>query len=145
MSIAPFQSRYSSASGGRSRCAFSSWSAQVAAIVTGWPSHFWKLPSETPSPDAPAYQPPTTGPSGVAEALGSAVPAGVASEVDGAGAAPGARVGDASPRDPAGSSGGTPRSKGNRGGRDHAVSSRQVPLVGLRRQLDVAPDAVSSR
>ena len=49
-------------------------------MVTGWPSHLWNAPSATPRPEAPAYQPPTSGLDGVG--LGAALGATSPSDVD---------------------------------------------------------------
>src|SRR5512142_2028125 len=70
MSSAPCQFLYSPRRAGAVRCAESLWSAQVAATVTGWPSQRWNLPLATPRPDAPEYQPPTTGPLAVGVGVG---------------------------------------------------------------------------
>src|SRR5512135_1886308 len=79
MSSAPFQFLYSPRRAGAVRCAESLWSAQVAATVTGWPSQRWNLPLATPRPEAPEYQPPTTGP--LAVGVGVGVGVGLASDV----------------------------------------------------------------
>src|SRR5512134_3992579 len=66
MSRTPGQVAYSGVSAWRVRWALSLWSDQVDATVTGWLSQVANSPEVTPTPDAPAYQPPTVVPARIA-------------------------------------------------------------------------------